>query len=181
MPAPKKNQFWKQRTKHGRDKIFATPKIMLDAAFEYFDYVESNPWESDTEEYKESGAKTSDNGGSVQATETKTKKTETSTPFTITGLCIFLGVNTDYFNDFKKRLDLKIGIDKDFYEVIRQIENIIYEQKFQGAVVGAYNANIIARDLGISEKTDITSKGESIKSITAEDLINATELLKGKY
>jgi len=39
-----------------------------------------------------------------------------------------------------------------------------------------------AKLLGILvEKSDITSKGESIKSITAEDLINATELLKGKY
>lgn len=35
MAATKGNEFWKLRTKHGRDKIFATPEIIYEAAREY--------------------------------------------------------------------------------------------------------------------------------------------------
>ena len=43
MAATKGNQFWKARAKHGRDKIFKTPELMLEAAFDYFSWVEDNP------------------------------------------------------------------------------------------------------------------------------------------
>jgi len=43
MVAPTGNEFWKLRTKHGRDKIFSTPEILWDAACEYFQWVEDNP------------------------------------------------------------------------------------------------------------------------------------------
>ena len=43
MAAPKGNSFWKQRTKHGRDKIFANADLMWEAACEYFQWVEDNP------------------------------------------------------------------------------------------------------------------------------------------
>jgi len=43
MAATIGNQFWKARSKHGRDKIFKTPDIMLEAAFGYFKWVEDNP------------------------------------------------------------------------------------------------------------------------------------------
>ena len=40
MGAPKNNQFWKLRSKHGRDKIFKTPKILWEAACDYFEWCE---------------------------------------------------------------------------------------------------------------------------------------------
>lgn len=30
MGAPKGNQFWKLRSKHGRDKLFSSPEILND-------------------------------------------------------------------------------------------------------------------------------------------------------
>ena len=41
----KKNQFWKQRSKHGRKKIFETPNILLDACYEYFEHQSKQQWE----------------------------------------------------------------------------------------------------------------------------------------
>ena len=44
----------------------------------------------------------------------------------------------------------------------RSIEKTIYKQKFDGATAGSFNANIIARDLGLKDKTDITSDDKPI-------------------
>lgn len=43
-------------------------------------------------------------------------------------------------------------------EVTTYVEEIIRTQKFEGAAVGAFNANIIARDLGLSDKKEIDGK-----------------------
>lgn len=133
MAAPKNNQFWKLRSKHGRDKIFATPELMLEAANEYFEHQSQQSWEKTD----------------FKGKENEMVKIPTSSPFTLTGLCIFLGVNTKYFTEFEE------NCTKDFSEVITHIREVIYTQKFEGAAVGAYNSNIIARDLGLSDKREL--------------------------
>lgn len=42
MAAPKGNQFWMLRSKHGRDKLFATPEALWEAACEYFQWCDEN-------------------------------------------------------------------------------------------------------------------------------------------
>lgn len=138
MSAPKNNQFWKLRSKHGRDKIFSTPEAMLEAANEYFEHQSKQSW-----------VKTDYKGKDNEMVEIPT-----SSPFTLTGLCIYLGVNTKYFTEFEK------DCTKDFSEVITHIREVIYTQKFEGAAVGAYNGNIIARDLGLADKQENTIKTE---------------------
>ena len=39
-------------------------------------------------------------------------------------------------------------------DIIRAIDREIYNDKYSGAAVGVYHNNIIARDLGLSEKVD---------------------------
>jgi hypothetical protein len=136
------NQFWKLRSKHGRDKLFATSELLWEAALEYFQWCHDNPWEK-----KETKIKT--NG--VEQTTSPTAR-----PFTMTGLCLYLGCNTQYFSEFKGRLPKD---EKDFSLVITRIEQVIYTNKFEGAAVGAYNANIIARDLGLKDMTSIDHSG----------------------
>ena len=154
MAAPKNNEFWKLRSKHGRDKIFATPEIMKDAADEYFQHQSQQQW-----------VKTDFRGKESQMVEIPT-----SSPFTLTGLCIFLGVNTVYFNQFEKECS------EDFSKVIMYIREVIYTQKFEGAAVGAYNANIIARDLGLVDKKDVTEK--TVVELTDEQLKNEIEAIR---
>lgn len=148
MPAPEGNRFWELRSKHGRDKLFETPQLLWEAACEYFNWCDSNPWN------KKELVKSGDLAG-------KLFDIPTERPYTITGLCIYLGCNEAYFRVFKGQLPAG---EKDFNTVIEQIEQVIYTQKFEGAAVGAFNANIIARDLGLRDKseTEISNKpGES--------------------
>lgn len=166
MPAPKGNKFWEKRSKHGRDKIFVTPTILLDAACEYFTWCEDNPLMS------------------VEYAGGKRVRIPKMRALTIHGLCIFLGVNTTYFNDFKSALkEQDTETNKDFSQVIKKIEDIIYNQKFEGAAAGFLNANIIARDLGLADKTkaDLTTNGESINK--SPDLTHLTfeQLKELKY
>lgn len=147
MGAPKGNQFWKLRSKHGRTKLFETPQLMWDAACEYFEWCDSNPW---VKSEITTGDKSSE------------KITPTQRPYTLNALTFYLNCNVQYFNEFKKALPEG---EKDFSAVIRDIENIIYSQKFEGAAVGAFNANIIARDLGLKERTDHTTDDKPISSV----------------
>ena len=150
MGFEKGNKLWKTRSKHGRDKIFATADDLWNAAIEYFNYCDNNPLT------KHEVIKSGNRAGEVV-------EFPISRPYTLTALCIFLGVNTKYFHDFKKHLKEN---ETDFSEVITRIEDSIYNQKFEGASVGLFNANIIARDLGLMDKTDVTTGGEKINVIS---------------
>lgn len=139
MGAPKGNRFWQLRSKHGRDKIFESPVILLEACYEYFEHQSKQSW----------------NKTDFKGREVVEVLIPTASPFTLTGLCLFLGVNTKYFSDFENGLDVKNNeIDKDFSEVVTHIREAIFTQKFEGAAVGAYNPNIIARDLGLIDKSE---------------------------
>lgn len=143
--APIGNQFWKARSKHGTDRIFATADILFDACCEYFTWCEENSLMEHDFVGKD-------------ATEINRRKMRA---FTIQGLCIFLGVNTVYFNHFKESLKGREDeVSKDFSKIITQVMDIIYNQKFTGAAAGFLNPNIIARDLGLADKKEQVHKIE---------------------
>ena len=141
----KGNQFWKLRSKHGRDKLFATPQLLWEAACEYFDWVEKNP-------LKESKA------FAFQG-EITTAEIPVMRAMTLSQLCFYLNCNEAYFRTFKAQLN---DNESDFNTVIKDIEQIIYSQKFQGAAANLLNANIIARDLGLVDKQDQTLHSDKI-------------------
>lgn len=145
MAAPIGNQFWKLRSKHGRDKLFATPELLWKAACEYFEWCEENPL-YETRGFAYQGIVTKENFPKMRA-------------MTLSQLCFYLNCNEAYFRTFKAQLPED---EKDFNTVIADIEKTIYNQKFQGASADLLNANIIARDLGLKERTDVTSDDEKI-------------------
>jgi hypothetical protein len=51
-----------------------------------------------------------------------------------------------------------VYLSGDFIHICTYAEEVIYTHKFEGAAVGAFNANIMARDLGLSEKAEVTGK-----------------------
>lgn len=176
MGAPKNNKFWELRTKHGRDKLFTSPKLLWKVATEYFEWCDNNPWIKN--EQKKGSQKIDilellavskkeniDINDLLNDSMSSIVEIPTARPYTLTGLCLYLGVNSKYFSDFKKGLHED---DKDFSEVITRIEETIYSQKFEGAAVGAFNANIISRDLGLADKKELdhTTKGESFNIIS---------------
>lgn len=51
---------------------------------------------------------------------------------------------------------LKKGSHEDFSVVITRIENVIRTQQLEGAIVGAFNPNIVSRIIGLSDKQKVT-------------------------
>ena len=139
MAAPKQNQLWKLRSKHGRDKLFASPDLLWNAACEYFEWCEAHP-------LVEVSIKGKDN------TEVAIPKPR---PFTLRGLCLYLGCNESYINRLEQTLRAGNNSDNsDFMDILTRIRDVIYTQKFEGAAVGLFSYNIIARELGLTEKSD---------------------------
>lgn len=154
MGAPEGNQFWKQRSKHGRDKIFKTPESLWETACEYFEWCDANPLKS-VEQARGGKSKTKAEvtEGGISVEETGLIELPLMRAYTWSGLELFLGI--DSLRDYKTNEDYK-----DFSQVIRAIDKIIYTQKFEGAAAGLLNANIIARDLGLRDKQDLELAGE---------------------
>ena len=136
------NQFWKARSSHGRNPIFSNPEALWDACLQYFDWVAEHPLLE------------------AQAFAYQGEITENTLPkmraMTIGGLCIFLDIAHVTWIDYRTN---KGG---GFSKVCGQAEQVIREQKFTGAAAGLLNHAIIARDLGLVDKKDVTSNGESI-------------------
>lgn len=165
MAAPKGNKFWKVRSSHGRDKIFATPEIMWNAACEYFEWVENNPL-METKSYSFQGQPFQDEVPKMRA-------------MTMEGLCLFLHVNTRYFAQFEGSLDLDTKEGKDFSTIISEIKETMKNQKFIGAAADLLNANIISRDLGLADKKDInvTEKPNVSADMSPQDAARAYQEL----
>jgi len=130
MAAPQGNQFWKARAKHGRDKLFASADALWESCCEYFQWVEDNPlWEMKA--YQFQGVPFQDQIPKMRA-------------MTIDGLCLFLDIDLTTWRAWRA--------DEDFSTVVTRAESVIKSQKFAGAAADLLNANIIARDLGLTDK-----------------------------
>lgn len=141
MSAPKGNQFWKLRSKHGRDKLFLMPELLWDAATEYFQWCNDNPLK-EQKLFHYQGVIVKEDSNKMRA-------------YTLSGLCLFLDCTEDYFRSFISQ-DRK---NKDnFITVITRIRETIYTQKFTGAAADLLNPNIIARDLGLIDKKFVDVK-----------------------
>ena len=134
MAAPKGNKFWEARSKHGRDKLFASSELLWEACCEYFTWVEDNPL-LEVKAFAFQGIVTQESLPKIRA-------------MTVEGMCIFLDISTSAWYEWRKA-------DNDFMDIVHKVEAVIRSQKFAGAAADLLNANIIARDLGLTDKKDI--------------------------
>lgn len=133
MAAPKGNRFWEARSSHGRNPKFESPEALWDACCEYFAWVEANPlYESKAFAFQ--GVVTQESIPKMRA-------------MTVIGLCIFLDIARSTWYTFKSL--------EGFSDITTRAEEIIYYQKFSGAAADLLNANIIARDLGLKEQSQV--------------------------
>jgi hypothetical protein len=165
MAAPKHNQFWKNRSTHGREKLFATPELLWEAAQEYFNWCDAHPW------YKVEA-----NKNPKALAKDKLIKVPTAIPYTLSGLCIYLDTCENWWREFRKRDTLS----KDFMEVIARIEEIVRNQKFTGAAVGAFNHNIIARDLGMVDKGEMGFRDKDGNPADLPPIVKQVMIINGK-
>jgi len=129
------NAFWKARSKHGPDLSGSSPNHLWAACMEYIEWVNENPvYSYETVKYM----------GDATLTRVPHQR-----PMSIIGLSIFLGVNRNTWYAYRDR--------DEFRQVCSTVEEMIYQQKLDGAANDFFNANIIARDLGLSDKSDINT------------------------
>ena len=168
MAAPKKNQFWRLRSKNGKERKFPTSEALWEAACEYFEWCDSNPWRIE---------KTKKKGRSKEVETTPTQR-----PYTISGLCMFLGCGEKFLYQLAQSVNKQSESnstdtfthtnDEDYSYIITRIKQIIETNQLEGAMVGAYNANIVSRINGLTDKMDIESGGEKLKAVIQVQVVN---------
>jgi len=152
MAAPKGNKYWEFRGKHGTNFAYTPENLWLEAV-KYFDWISEKVWN------KKEAIKSGEMAGALI-------DIPTSTPMSIKSFCLYADISHQTFLNYEA--------NNDFVEVITRIRSIIESQQFEGATVGAYNPNIIARTLGLTERTDLTTNGQNLPA--AGTTINISKL-----
>lgn len=139
------NKFWAARSSHGAKPKFETPEDLWSAAVEYFEWVDANPLYED-QLITFQGKATHEPVAKMRA-------------MTMAGLWSFIDVHADTWGEWKRsRPDLS--------EVITRAESVVFQQKFEGAAAGLLNGSIIARDLGLSDRKEVSGAGGLPMAIT---------------
>jgi hypothetical protein len=147
MPAPKGNSFWTMRSSHGRAPIFKDAGQLWSACVEYFEWAEQNPlYEAKAFAYQ----------GDVAIQDLPKMRA-----MTISGLCIFLDIDQTTWGDYRSR--------EGFSQVAARVDDVIRTQKFEGAAAELLSSNIVARDLGLTDKHEIETK-HRFEGLSDEDL-----------
>jgi len=146
MAAPEGNEFWKIADHSSQNLAFDSPEELWDKAMEYFEWCDSNPLKEEKLFHFQ--------GNITRETANKMRA------YTQKEFCLFIGVNEVYLSQFDEG---KMERHKDYAKVIARIRDVIYTQKFVGASAELLNPNIIAMELGLKSRTEMTV--EKIKPI----------------
>jgi hypothetical protein len=138
-----------QRTR-GQPPLFETPDDLWAAAVEYFEWVAENPLlAADTVKFQ---------GRAKLVAVPKLRA------MTINGLTLFLGISVQSWHNYRAK--------DDFFEVVTQVEKVIHDQKFSGAAAELLNPNIIARDLGLVDKSEVAA---NVRAVVSADPLSAED------
>ena len=143
MAAPKGNQYYKLAETTGRPPTFETPLELIRVVNSYIEHVEQNP---------------------IKIGKTSTK----SRPYTIQGLANFIGCTVETLNSYGKK-DKDQEHAQEFLRVLTRVKEMFFAQKFDGAAVGIFQHNIIARDLGLEDKKRIIDKPKQVVEVQIID------------
>ena len=160
MAAEKFNNYWEFRDKHGRGFKY-TPESLWEEAVQYFDWISKKVWN------KKDPIKSGDNAG-------KLIDVPTQTPMSLQSFCLFADISMETFRNYISNE----GSYKDFFDVTTRIRGIIESNQWEGATVGAYNPNIIARTLGLIDRSDITTNDKPIVEDIDYDKLSTKALLE---
>lgn len=149
MAAPKGNKFYLLAENIGRPKTFETPADLWSAFLEYQNWASEHPW----------------NKIDFKGKDAVRVKIPCERPLTLHGFAVYLGMTHAGIMNYGNADEYK-----EFFAVYARIKDSCYAQKFEGATVGVFNPVIIARDLGLVEKSENTLKADIKSNITVQDL-----------
>lgn len=138
---------------------FDTPQEFLEAAVEYFKWATKYPLKE--------GVLFHNRGQVVRTTNNKVRA------FTRHGLANHIGITLRHLDDLKARGD-------GWVDAMDMVDQIMYQQKFENAAAGLLSAHIVARDLGLADKTELTGKDGGplqTEDLTSRDAADFTSQL----
>lgn len=131
-------------------RLFLTATDFVRAATEYFQWVDEHPLLEDVVAFYQ--------GDECRADRSRMR------PYTKQGLATHLNIPVSRIDSYKKK-------GGEWADVVDIIETVLYQQKFEGAAAGLLNATIIARDLGLAERSEVSGPdGGPIKTSQALNL-----------
>lgn len=143
-------ELWEVAKKSvGKPPCFNSPDEMLHRAYDYFAWCKDNPIHIQKP--------FSSQGEIIYGDEFKMRA------MTQEGLCVFLNISKSTWHNYQNK--------PEYLDVTKHINDVMREQKFTGAAGGVLNANIIARDLGLKDASEIEHSGKvshDVKQITHE-------------
>lgn len=149
---PNLERLFEETSNRGR-KLSYTPEQLVDEFGKYVESLAESPIELVTE-YK---------GGKSPGTKTE----RFSRPPKVTDFVVrWLGKSMAWWaqiSESKKR-------GEQFFNIKDKITQYCYDCKLDGAIVGIYNANIIARDLGLQDKIAVAKHEDPIDNMTLEEV-----------
>lgn len=147
------DKIWTRKRKGGCVPEFLHSDHLWSAACEYFEWAVANP----LIEQKPMSI----------AGELVIAEIEKPRVFTFEAMCLYLDVSHRSYMRWRK--------DERFMDACEKIDAVVYSQKFEGAAAGFFNANLISRDLGLAEKQDLTTNGESLNKPTVINLVGKVD------
>lgn len=152
----------------GRPPKFKTPQQLYDKFVEYVRTVDAMPIRV-AQSVKQKGRSSGENKENYVNL--------VAHPLSLTEFCLFAGISN--WSDFKTH---KRNRTKYFAIVIARIEAYLRNQQVNGAMAGLYNANIVARLNGITERTELTGKDGAplvpVQRMTDEEIDAELERLR---
>jgi hypothetical protein len=151
--------MWKEVFKRsvGRPRKYETAEQLAETAAEYFQWVSDTPF-------------LEEKAFAYQGEVTKSK-VEVARPYTLTAFCLYAGISDE---SFRKYCDID-----ELAQVCQAIRSVVDNQKFEGAAANLFNANIISRDLGLTDKQSMEHSGhaEITVNVSKEDLKSVLDLI----
>lgn len=133
-----------------------TPKQFQKAWDDYFKWCDDNPWK------RKEPIKSGPRAGELI-------DIPTARPYTEIGFCAFHHLGKNYITQMDESLSKEDLTEEEeqLSVILSRARAMCWTQKFEGAAVGAFRENIIAREMGLWERTqnDHTTKGEKLDSI----------------
>jgi hypothetical protein len=131
---PDSPNVWDAAPSYGKSYMYHSGQELMAAAIEYFEWSDEHPMLEEVINF-------------YQGVATKDHK-EHRRPYSVASLLLFLGVDSGKWSQWMAL--------PEFRGTIETINMIIRQQKFDGAAVGFYNANLISRDLGLADKSELS-------------------------
>lgn len=131
----------RERYRTGVQRKYNTPIALWEKFEEYCEYVDDNPI---------LGEEVKTQGKSLVRVKVKYRRA-----YTLEEFCLFAGVGNAYLRQFvENHKDLADDRSNEMYaQVIAEMKEVVKKQQFDGATAGLFKENIIARYLGLAERT----------------------------